>query len=231
MRLDKFLANKDICSRKESKKFVKKNMIAVNGKTVNDVSFKLQENDEITINDNLFIVNEFKYFVMNKPVDCVCANQDDMHETIFDYLSFEDFQNDLFTVGRLDKDTTGLIIITNDGKLSHNLMSPKHHIDKCYHVTIEKPLTANDISQLEAGLIIDFDYHTLPAKVEVISDNQIFLTISEGKYHQVKRMLQAVDNNVTKLERVKLGNFQLPLELVQGDYEAYTLETLEKLLY
>lgn len=231
MRLDKFLANKDICSRKEAKRFVKKNQILVGNKPISDVSYKLQENDEITINGNLFIVNEFKYFVINKPQGCVCANQDDLHETIFDYLSFEDFQTDLFTVGRLDLDTTGLLIITNDGKLSHNLMSPKHHIDKCYHVVARDKISKSGIQQLEAGLIIDFDYLTMPATVEVIDDFQILLTISEGKFHQVKRMLEAIDNQVVELSRVRIGNFELPDDLEIGDYEAYTLSTLESLLY
>lgn len=230
MRLDKFLANKDICTRKEAKKFVKKNEILINGTRATNVTNKLEENDEVQIGEYTFFVNEFKYFVMNKPEGVVCANSDDLHETVFDLMAFEDYQTDLFTVGRLDLDTTGLLLITNDGKFSHSLMSPKGHVGKTYHVTATRAISDSDIAKLEAGVTIEFDYETKPAKVERINETEIYLTISEGKFHQVKRMLEAVDNMVIKLERVKLGNMSIPNDIELGDYDAYTKETLLQLI-
>lgn len=231
MRLDKFLSNKDICTRKEARKFLKQNEILINGKPAKNVTDKLCENDEITIGDFTFIVNEFKYFLFNKPQNVVCANADDLHETIFDLMAFEDFQADLFTVGRLDLDTTGLLLITNDGKFGHSLMSPKRHVAKTYHVICRDDISDQDLATLEAGVTIEHDYHTMPAKTTRINNNEIYLTISEGKFHQVKRMLVAVDNEVTTLARVSIGNLTVPAELAPGEYEAYTKETLESLIY
>ncbi len=231
MRLDKFLSNKDICTRKEARKFLKQNEILVNGNTISSVTHKLNEDDQVEIGDYLFYVNEFKYFIFNKPKNVVCANKDDIHETIFDLMAFEDFQSDLFTVGRLDKDTTGLIIITNDGKFAHQLMSPKQHVNKKYKVSLTSPINQVSIDRLEQGVIIEYDYHTMPAKVEIIDDTTIYLTISEGKYHQVKRMLAAVDNEVTDLGRVSIGNMTIPDDIKIGDYDAYTKQTLIDMIY
>lgn len=231
MRLDKFLANKDICTRKEARKFLKQNPILINGKPAKNVTDKLSENDELTIGEYVFYVNEFKYFLFNKPKGVVCANNDDLHQTIFDLMAFEDFQADLFTVGRLDLDTTGLLLITNDGKFSHSLMSPKRHVDKTYHVICRDKISDEDLARLEAGVTIEYDYETMPAKTERISDNEIYLTISEGKFHQVKRMLVAVDNEVIELSRVSIGNLSIPEDLAVGEYDAYTKETLESLIY
>lgn len=231
MRLDKFLANKDICTRKEARGFLKRNLVLVNGKPAKNVTDKLSENDEVTVGDFTFFVNEFKYFLFNKPQGVVCANADDLHETIFDLMAFEDFQSDLFTVGRLDLDTTGLLIITNDGKFSHSLMSPKRHVDKTYHVICRDSISDSDLKKLEDGVTIEYDYETMPAKTERINDKEIYLTISEGKFHQVKRMLTAVDNEVVELSRTSIGNLTIPTDLELGEYEAYTRETLESLIY
>ncbi|WOO87821.1 pseudouridine synthase [Mollicutes bacterium LVI A0039] len=231
MRLDKFLANKDFCTRKEARKFLKQNPIHVNGVPVKNVTEKLQENDELTIGEYTFYVNEFKYFLFNKPQGVVCANADDLHQTIFDLMAFEDFQSDLFTVGRLDLDTTGLLLITNDGKFAHSLMSPKRHVDKTYHVVCRDSISDEDLKRLEEGVTIEYDYETMPAKTKRINENEIYLTISEGKFHQVKRMLVAVDNEVTELSRVSIGNLTVPEDLPVGEYEAYTKKTLEELIY
>lgn len=231
MRLDKFLANKDFCTRKEARRFLKQNNILVNGTPAKNVTDKLKENDEVVINEFTFFVNEFKYFLFNKPQGVVCANADDLHETIFDLMAFEDFQSDLFTVGRLDLDTTGLLIITNDGKFSHSLMSPKRHVDKTYHVVCRDNISDDDLATLEQGVTIEYDYETMPAKTKRISDNELYLTISEGKFHQVKRMLVAVGNEVTELSRTSIGNLTVPEDLEIGEYDAYTKETLESLIY
>ncbi len=231
MRLDKFLSNKDICTRKDARRFLKQNTILINGVPAKNVTDKLNENDELQINEYTFFVNEFKYFLFNKPAGVVCANADDLHETIFDLMAFEDFQADLFTVGRLDLDTTGLLLITNDGKFSHSLMSPKRHVDKTYHVVCRDDISDEDLKQLEDGVTIEYDYETMPAKTERINSNELLLTISEGKFHQVKRMLVAVGNEVTELSRVSIGNLTIPEDLEVGEYDAYTKETLESLIY
>lgn len=231
MRLDKFLANKDICTRKEARKFLKQNEVLINGVLAKNVTDKLNENDTVEIGEYTFFVNELKYFLFNKPQGVVCANADDLHETIFDLIAFEDFQTDLFTVGRLDLDTTGLLLITNDGKFAHSLMSPKRHVDKTYHVICHSEISDEDLQRLEAGVTIEYDYETMPAKCQRINDKEIYLTISEGKFHQVKRMLVAVDNEVVELSRISIGNLTIPEGLELGEYEAYTKETLESLIY
>ncbi len=231
MRLDKFLTNKDICSRKEARKFLKQNEILINGVKAKSVTDKLNENDEVTIDKYTFYVNEYKYFLFNKPEGVVCANADDIHETIFDIMAFEDYQTDLFTVGRLDLDTTGLLLVTNDGKFSHSLMSPKRHVDKTYHVICKDEISDSDLQALEEGVTIEYDYETMPAKTQRINSNEIYLTISEGKFHQVKRMLVAVNNEVVQLSRISIGNLTIPEDLSIGEYDAYTKETLESLIY
>ncbi len=218
MRIDRFLVLKGIGSRKEVQKILKKGLILVNEEVIKDPKYKISEDDVITFDEYEFIYNEFKYFILNKPKDCVSATVDNLHKTVIDLLVDEDYQTDIFPVGRLDIDTTGFLLLTNDGDLSHRLLSPKKHVDKVYEVTIKTPLTDNDIKRLSSGVLILDDYKTKPATVNVISDNIIHLTISEGKFHQVKEMLKAVDNEVVQLKRIKFGNVDLPSDLELGDY-------------
>lgn len=230
MRLDKFLALKGVCSRSEVAKLLKQIDVLVNDKIVTKKDHKLIVGDTITVDEVTFEYQENLYFIMNKPKDVVSATKDDLHETVLELLYMEDYQTDLFPVGRLDIDTTGLLIITNDGQFAHELINPKKKIDKVYEVIIDHSLSDDDINELENGVIIHEDYLTKPAIVEVVNDDKIYLTISEGKYHQVKEMLKAVGNEVLELKRIKIGNFELDTDLECGEYKEMKKEELLNLI-
>ena len=166
------------------------------------------------------------YYMLNKPQGVVSATQDNTCKTVLDILDV-DCKKDLFPVGRLDKDTEGLLLITNDGELAHKLLSPKKHVDKTYLVGIARKLSTEDIEKLELGVDIGEKHLTQPAKVEVISDTEIKLTIHEGKFHQVKRMLKAVDNEVLTLKRVSFGGLKLDETLKTGEYRELTEQEIE----
>ncbi len=224
MRLDRFLVTKGIGSRKEVQKIIKAKQILVNSTIVLDPKYKVNVDDTITYNDIDFIFKEFVYFVLNKPNGYVSATEDNYHSTVLDLLSDEDFQTDIFPVGRLDIDTTGFLLLTNDGEFAHQMLSPKKHVSKTYEAIIDHKLSSKDVNLLESGVFILDDYFTKPAKVKVIEDNKIHLTISEGKYHQVKEMLKAVDNEVLNLKRITFGNVSLADDLELGNYIEVTKE-------
>lgn len=226
MRLDKFLSELGICTRSESKKILKSGAITVNDNIVKDGSFHVNEvSDIIKYNGEELSYEKFFYYMLNKPSGVVSATEDNLSKTVLDLFDVEN-KNDLFPVGRLDKDTTGLLIITNDGELSHRLTSPKSHVSKTYLVGIEHSLSSKDIFNLENGVELIDDGLTKPAKVKVIDENTILLTITEGKYHQVKRMLAAVNNKVISLKRLSIGNLVLDEALAEGSYRRLTLEEL-----
>ena len=222
MRLDKFLCEMNIGTRSQVKELVKKGLISVNGQVMRSADYKVDEQrDSIAFQGKRLEYRKFVYFMLNKPRGVVSATQDSISSTVTDLLAAEG-RKDLFPVGRLDKDTEGLLLLTNDGELAHNLLSPKKHVDKTYRVEIVHALSQEDIDKLEQGVDIGEDRLTLPAKVEVQSVNVINLTIQEGKFHQVKRMLQAVDNQVTALKRIRFGNITLDETLAPGEYRALT---------
>ncbi len=218
MRLDKFLTVMELGTRSSVKQIIKSGAIAVNGVICKDADFKFEENcSEVTYNGTPLQYKTFQYYMLNKPAGVVSATQDKHDRTVLDLLT-DIRKKDLFPVGRLDKDTEGLLILTNDGALAHHLLAPKKHVDKTYLVSIAHPLTKKDIEALEKGVDIGEDKKTLPAKVKIISDLQIELTIHEGKFHQVKRMLQAVSNEVLHLKRFSFGGLSLDDSLEAGDY-------------
>ena len=239
MRLDKFLANSGIGTRKEVKEIIKKKKISVNGVFVKDGKIHIDENKDVIKYENKVVgYKPFVYIMMNKPAGVISATEDNCHKTVIDLLNDEYRTYDIFPVGRLDIDTEGLLLLTNDGILSHNLLSPKKHVDKKYHVKIAKPLSENDVKTLENGIKLEENFVTKKAKVEVISenlhengDNQIYITISEGKFHQVKRMFKAVNNEVLYLKRVKMGNLSLDENLKLGEYRELTEEELDGLKF
>ena len=208
MRLDKFLVECGIGSRKEVKKLISNDEITVNGS--NDISAK----DNIDENSD----------IMNKKAGYITATEDFKENTVMDLLPEWVIRKDLAPVGRLDKDTEGLLLFTNDGKLNHRLLSPKNHIDKVYYIEIENNILDEDILKLEQGVDIG-NYITQPAKVEKISDNKIYLTIKEGKFHQVKKMLEAVNNKVCYLKRVSFGKLKLD-DLALGEVKEVNLEDI-----
>lgn len=230
MRLDKFLSNAGIGSRSQVKNIIKKGQISVNGRTAGSGDESVNEDaDVILYAGTRILLQKYRYFMLNKPKGVVSATEDNLDKTVLDCLSKEDAK-DLFPVGRLDKDTTGLMLLTNDGELSHNLLSPRKHVDKTYYVICEKDVTAEQLEALRKGVEIGDDKPTLPALARHGDGaKEIYLTIREGRFHQVKRMLMAVGNKVCELERVSMGSLKLDKSLAPGEYRALTAEELQNL--
>ncbi len=229
MRLDKFLVSMEVGSRSQVKTLVKKGLICVNDEVCKDVEQKIDENtDKITYMGQLLYYQEYQYYMLHKPQGVVTATEDRQDKTVMDLL--EDVRKkDLFPVGRLDKDTEGLLLITNDGALAHSLLSPKKHVDKTYRVRCQDAVTVTDAQKLERGVDIGDDKPTLPAKVELLDEKELLLTIHEGRFHQVKRMLQAVGNEVVYLKREAFGGLKLDEKLKLGQYRELSAQEIEAL--
>lgn len=229
MRLDKFLTEMEIGSRSQVKTYIKKGLIAVNGVVCKDSDFKLDEYiDIVSYAGETLSYQKFRYYILNKPKGVVTATKDAKDKTVMDLLESVR-KTDLSPVGRLDKDTEGLLLITNDGALAHALLSPKKHVDKVYRVSLAKPITKEETEQLEAGVDIGDDSITMPAKVEMVQNTEILLTIHEGRFHQVKRMLKAVGNEVVDLKRESFGCLTLEESLKSGTFRELTIEEVDKL--
>ncbi|SDK12073.1 pseudouridine synthase [Alkalibacterium thalassium] len=236
MRLDKLLAHSGLGTRKEVKKLLKTKIVEVNEKTVTDPKTHVDpDTDKVTVGGEKLDYQEFVYFMMNKPQGVISATEDLMHETVLDLLEMQDSLQEPHPVGRLDIDTEGLLILTNDGKLTHRLLSPKHHVDKRYYAEIDGIVTEEDIVQFKEGVTLDDDYETLPADLEILSTDEeagtsvIELVIREGKFHQVKRMIQAVGKEVTYLKRLEMGPIKLDDTLELGAYRELTSEEIDLL--
>ena len=217
IRIDKYLCDMSIGSRSEIKEYIRKKLITVDVVVVTDPVMKISEDSAVTFKGEPLQYKQFRYYMLNKPQGVVSATKDNIDTTVMDLLKGVNTR-DMFPVGRLDKDTEGLLIITNDGELSHRLLSPRSHVDKCYLVQLMHSITADDIKSLSKGVDIGDDTLTLPAKVEAIAADRIYLTITEGRYHQVKRMLEAVGNKVVFLKRVSFGPLELDSDLAPGQY-------------
>ncbi|MDQ0254970.1 16S rRNA pseudouridine516 synthase [Evansella vedderi] len=233
MRVDKLLANMGYGSRKEVKKLLKKGGLTVNGEVVKDGKVHVDpDNEQIEIFGEVVEYRPYIYLMMNKPRGVISATEDVSEPTVVDLLQTEDAIYEPFPVGRLDKDTTGLMFLTNDGKLAHQLTSPKKKVDKTYRVHIDAPLTTEDKEALEAGVILDDGYKTKPAVLTYTDgdlETRVRLTITEGKFHQVKRMFQACGRKVVELKRERIGTLHLDPELQPGEYRELTDEELESL--
>ncbi len=218
-----------IGTRSEVKSLLKKGLVTVNGAVEKRPDFKINpESDVIAFQGNILNYQEFLYYMLHKPAGVITATEDKMHQTVMSLLG-EDARKDLFPVGRLDKDTEGLLLITNDGELSHALLSPRKHVPKTYFVEVPERLDLGQIEALEQGVDIGDDKSTLPAQVKILDDTHIHLTICEGRYHQVKRMLQAVGSEVLYLKRVSFGSLVLDETLEKGNYRALTEEEITTL--
>ncbi|GEN45955.1 pseudouridine synthase [Alkalibacillus haloalkaliphilus] len=234
MRLDKLLANEDFGSRKEVKKLIKKGSVQVDGEVIKDVSHHVDPNQsEVVVNGNVIDYREFVYIMLNKPKGVISATEDSRHECVTDLLDpFYDKFN-LFPVGRLDKDTVGLLLLTNDGELAHQLTSPRKKVDKIYEATINGVVTEEDVQAFKEGVILDDDYVTKPAELEVTETTDehswVVVTISEGKFHQVKRMFQARGHEVRFLKRRQMGSLSLDEQLPLGEYRELTEQELDQL--
>lgn len=217
MRLDKFLAHSGFGTRNEVKKLIKKGLVKVNGMQVKDPDLKINEDKDIVqVADQTVKIQKWVYIMMNKPQGYVCSNDDPFSLTVFSLIPENLHYRDLHTVGRLDKDAEGLLIITNNGQYTHKVISPKKHIEKEYIVKLERTIDIEKIKMFEDGIILDDGYKTLPAKYTVIDDFTISLTIHEGKYHQIKRMFEAIGNKVVYLKRVRIGGLKLDESLEPG---------------
>ncbi|WP_208421954.1 pseudouridine synthase [Latilactobacillus fragifolii] len=226
MRIDRFLSHMNVASRKELKSFFKAGRVRVDGTVVKDAKFKVDEATMVYVDDEPVRYQTYFYWLLNKPAGVVSATTDSQ-KTVLDLLKDTDRRDDLFPVGRLDKDTTGLLLLTNNGDLSHALLSPKKHISKVYRATIAGVVTADDQAQFEAGLVLS-DFTAQPAQLDILNVDtaqqvsQITIEIHEGKFHQVKRMFHAVGKEVLTLERIKMGPLELPDDLKRGQYRALT---------
>lgn len=232
MRLDKFLCEMKIGSRSQVKTYIRQGMVTVNGKVVSQAETKVEElSDEICFQGQPIRYCKYVYYMLHKPEGVVSATRDDTDQTVVSLLGSCQ-REDIFPVGRLDKDTTGLLLLTNDGDLAHQMLSPKKHVDKTYLVTVAHPLTKEDIDKLEQGVDIGDKKPTMPARIkfpknaEGKSPVELLLTIREGRFHQIKRMLQAVGNQVTQLKRVSFGGLVLDEGLKPGEYRALTEEEI-----
>ena len=231
IRLDKFLADMSLGTRSEVKKEIKKGSVQVNGMTVKNPEYKIDTGkDLVSVKGRQVSYAQMEYYMLNKPAGVVSATEDKRDKTVVDLIT-EKKRKDLFPVGRLDKDTEGLLLITNDGALAHELLSPRKHVDKTYFVKIKDPVSSEDVKRLENGVDIGEEKQTLPAKISRISQEgtSLCLTIREGRFHQIKRMFQAVDNEVLYLKRLSMGPLDLDENLAPGEYRTLTEEEMKRL--
>lgn len=234
MRLDKLLANMGYGTRKEVKQLLKQKGVTVDGEVVRDSSLHVNPDlQEISVFGEKVEYVEFIYLMMNKPPGVVSATEDNVDRTVIDLLDPLAQHFKPFPVGRLDKDTEGLLLITNDGQLAHNLLSPKKHVPKTYYAKIEGEVTQLDIEAFSRGVELDDGYMTKPGELVILSsgpNSEIELTIQEGKFHQVKRMFESVGKKVTYLKRLSMGSLKLDEQLDLGDYRELTDEELNGLI-
>lgn len=229
MRLDKFLCEMEIGSRSQVKQLLRQGLVTVNGEMENKADRKIQEGqDEIVYMGRRLEYQRFVYYMLNKPPGVVSAVRDRDCQTVTDLLK-DTGRQDLFPVGRLDKDTEGLLLMTNDGALAHRLTSPRKKVKKQYYCELEKVITREEANRLEQGVDIGDEKDTLPAEVEILEEQRILLTITEGRFHQVKRMLEAVDNRVVYLKRLSMGSLCLDESLKPGEYRPLTEEEVKAL--
>jgi len=231
IRLDKYLKDMGVGTRKEVKEYIRKKLVKVNDIIIKNDDYKVnEEKDIVTFNDEIIKYEKYVYLMLNKPSGVVSATFDNKDKTIIDLIN--GYRHlDLFPFGRLDKDTEGLLIISNDGKLAHDLLSPKKHVDKKYYVEVEGILNDSDILSFKEGITID-DELCKPAILEIIESNKIskcYVTISEGKYHQIKRMFESINKKVIYLKRITFGNISLDENLKLGEYRKLTEEEIELL--
>lgn len=234
MRLDKFISSTTTLSRAEAKKIIKKGIL-INDKLIKTPDYKVDEiNDQVMVNGNRLVYQKYVYIMMNKPKDTVSATEDAIEKTVVDILKEEDRIHKVFPVGRLDKDTEGLMLLTNDGELAHRLISPKKDVVKKYYVEVSGELKEEHIPIVEDGVTLEDGYKCKPARLEILESSEdksrANIYITEGKFHQVKRMMKSLGTTVTYLKRLSIGELLLDENLVLGEYRYLTSEELEKLI-
>jgi len=227
MRLDKFISQQLEISRAIAHREIRGQRVTVNGEVVRDTAFKLLPDHEVVYDGNVLQMQTGpRYFMLNKPQGYVCSTDDPDHPTII-YFIEEPMAFKLHAAGRLDIDTTGLVLLTDDGQWSHRITSPRHHCEKTYRVTLESPVSDDTAAQFTAGVQLHNEKSlTKPAQLEVITLTEVLLTLSEGRYHQVKRMFAAVGNRVVGLHRERIGDISLDADLEPGEYRPLTAEEI-----
>lgn len=227
MRLDKYLSDMGAGTRSELKKDIRKGGAIIDGKVVKDPGFSVDASSHVVFKGAVITYEEFAYYMLNKPAGIISASDDDKEPTVVDLIS-EPKRKDMFPVGRLDRDTEGLLLITNDGALSHRLLSPKHHVDKVYYARVSGILADSDVELFRDGLVLTDGLECLPADLKILSvseDEYISeaeVTVREGKFHQVKRMFSSVGAEVLYLKRLSMGPLTLDPDLAPGEYRRLT---------
>ena len=234
MRLDKCLADCGLGTRSEVKSLLKAKRITVNGKVVTNGKVQVNpETDEILFDGEKIQYEEFVYIMMNKPKGVVSATEDNLHKTVLDLIDPVYFKKGVFPVGRLDIDTHGLLLLTNDGELAHRLLSPKKHVTKIYQARVEGVMTAEDVTAFEKGIVLSDGTECMPARLDILSTTQdesvVQIHLKEGKFHQVKRMVKACGKTVVDLERLTMGPLNLDKGLALGESRPLTEEERQSL--
>lgn len=228
MRLDKLLAHNGFGSRKEVKRLIRDGQVLVNGEIIQDDDFHVNETDEIELFDLSINIENKQYFLLNKPKGCICSKDASQYPSVYEYIH-ENLLPDTNAFGRLDVDTEGYIIISNDGQLGHRLLSPKHHVIKAYRVTLREAFNPKYIPIIEKGITIDQNEKCEPASIEILDDRTVNLILSQGKYHQVKRMMIACENEVVNLYRYQFGPLIDDGSLAVGEYRRLSDKEIELL--
>ena len=234
MRLDKLLAHSGVGTRKEVKTYIRKGWVLVNQEVVKKDDFKVNPDiDEIICNDELIKYQKYIYLMLNKPAGYICANKDNVHPTVLELI--DDYYNyQLFPVGRLDIDTEGLLIISNDGDFAHKLLAPSRKHSKLYYTKVEGVINQRDVDLFKQGISIDTGYKCMPSNMKLIkidgNISEVEIEIFEGKFHQVKKMIEAVDKKVIYLKRIKIRSLCLDEDLKLGKYRELTTYELVDLM-
>lgn len=234
MRIDKYLANMNVGSRKEVHQLIKQGIVAVNGTTVKTPKQQVKESDQVTVNGDAVAYQKYHYFLLNKPKGVLSATEDRSQPTVISLLAPQDRYQGIVPVGRLDKDTTGLLLLTNDGQLNHELLAPGKHVDKVYRAEIAGVANDATVKTFASGMTLGDGTKLQPAELKILSQDEEHdrstteIKIREGKYHQIKRMFGAVGMKVVELERISMGKLTLPANLKRGEYLELKLEDIIK---
>lgn len=229
MRLDKYLAQSTGFSRKEVRRFMKAGEVIVNDEEVNNPALHISEKDEVYLSGYPVEAPGDKYLMLHKPLGCVCSNDDGTHPTVLSLIDLPRAE-ELTICGRLDVDTTGLVLITSDGKWAHRVTSPKHKTGKLYQVVTADPIPQDAVEKFENGLMLINDKaRTKPAQLTITAENEAEVMLTEGRYHQVKRMFAAIGNKVEELHRQRIGDIELDEDLEPGEYRFLTEEEINSI--
>ena len=234
LRLDRFLSDMGEGTRSEIKKMIKAGRVSVDGIAAKDPACKVSAESVIELDGRSLQYEEFAYYMMNKPAGVISASEDSRESTVVDLIA-EPKRKDLFPAGRLDRDTEGLLLITNDGQLAHRLLAPKHHVDKLYTAVVSGMVTEETVTEFRRGIVLPDGLECLPADLELISydeasdRSEVNVTIQEGKFHQIKRMFAAAGSEVLYLKRMSMGPLELDPSLAPGEYRRLTEEEISSL--